>query len=101
MFPLYVFFVGIFTVLFLFNIVYLKCLFFLNTSSLHSHWFGCMHALYGANIIHKFLPFRGFIAYMVGDVTRGAGPQFFTEREKSPFLDFATLRAGFNSALEK
>jgi len=30
--------------------------------------------------------FRGLIVYMVGDVTRGAGPQFFTEREKSPFF---------------
>ena len=45
-----------------------------------------MYALYGANIIHGILPFRGLIAYMVGDVTRGAGPQFFTEREKSPLL---------------
>ena len=25
---------------------------------------------------------------MVGDVTRGAGLQFFTEREKSPFYGF-------------
>jgi len=32
--------------------------------------------------------FRGLIAYIVGDVTRGAGPQFFTEREKSPFYGF-------------
>ena len=32
--------------------------------------------------------FRGLIAYVVGDVTRGAGPQFFTEREKSPFYLF-------------
>jgi len=47
-----------------------------------------MYALYGANNIHRILNFRGLIAYMVGDVTRGAGHQFFTEREKSPFYGF-------------
>jgi len=31
-------------------------------------------------------PFRGLIVYMVGDVTRGAGPQFLYRAREIPLL---------------
>jgi len=37
--------------------------------------------------------FRGLIAYMVGDVTRGAGPSSLPSARNPLFMDFATLRA--------
>jgi len=39
--------------------LFVESVYICNTSILRSHWFGCMYALYDANIIHRTLPLSG------------------------------------------